>query len=160
MNPEIETYSKYIRKQIEDILEALKGLSDGQLNQRPDVPGANSGFVIATHVLGNARAWVLGIACGQPLRRDRAAEFASRGTYEELAKAAAGLSAEISGALKKLDPSTLSDRFVPSQELWGEGFEPNEIARREAFAHVLEHASMHLGQIHLTRDLVSPGSGR
>lgn len=154
MDPEIEIYSRYIRKQIAEVHAALKGLSDEQLNQRPDVPGANSGFVIATHVLGNARAWILGIACGQPLRRDRPAEFASRGTYEELGKAAGALSGEIDAALAGLDPSTLDDRLSPAHELWGEG-EPQEITRREALAHVLEHASMHLGQIQLTVDLVS-----
>ena len=154
MNPEIETYSKYIGKQIEEILAVLKGLSEEQLNRRPDVPGANSGFVIATHVLGNARAWILGIACGQPLRRDRPGEFASRGTYDELEKAAGGLSDETNAALAQLDASTLGDRLSPSQELWGEG-EAHEITRREALAHVLEHASMHLGQIQLSRDLVS-----
>jgi len=153
MNPEIETYSKYIRKQITDIYAALQRVNDEQLNQRPDVRGANSGYVIATHVLGNVRAWVLGIACGQPLSRDRPAEFASSGTYDALAKAASALLDEINEALAALDPSTLNDRFVPSQELWGEG-EPNEISRREALAHVLEHASMHLGQIHVTRDLL------
>jgi uncharacterized damage-inducible protein DinB len=97
-----------------------------------------------------------GIACGQPLSRDRPAEFASSGSYETLGKAACALSGEIAEALEALDPSTLEDRFVPAQELWGEG-EPEEISRREALAHVLEHASMHLGQIHLTRDLVSKG---
>jgi uncharacterized damage-inducible protein DinB len=154
MDAEIETYSKYIRKQIADVHAALKGLDDVQLNQRPGVPGANSGFVIATHVLGNARAWILGIACGQPLRRDRPREFASHGTYEELGKAACALSGEIDAALAELDTSTLDDRLSPSRELWGEG-EPEEISRREALAHVLEHASMHLGQIQLTRDIVS-----
>jgi uncharacterized damage-inducible protein DinB len=153
MNPEIETYSKYIRKQISDIHASLKGLSDEQLNQSPDVPGANSGYVVASHVLGNVRAWVLGIACGQPLGRDRPAEFASSGTYEAFGKAAHALSSEIDEALAGLDPSTLDDRFVPAQELWGEG-ESNEISRREALAHVLEHASMHLGQIQLTRDML------
>jgi hypothetical protein len=153
MNAEIETYSKYIRKQIADIHAALRGLTDEQLNQRLDIPSANSGYVIATHVLGNVRAWILGIACGQPLSRDRAAEFASSGTYEALGKAASALSDEINEALAGLDPSTLDDRFVPAQELWGEG-EPNVISRREALAHVLEHASMHLGQIQVTRDLL------
>jgi uncharacterized damage-inducible protein DinB len=156
MDREIETYRKYIRKQIADVHASLKGLSDGQLNQSPGVPGANSGYVIATHVLGNARAWVLGIACGQPLSRDRPAEFASSGTHDALGEAARALSGEIDEALSGLDPSTLDNRFVPPQELWGEG-EAEEISRREALAHVLEHASMHLGQIQITRDLVRQG---
>jgi uncharacterized damage-inducible protein DinB len=153
MNGEIETYSRYIRKQIADVHAALNGLNEAQLNQRPKVSSTNSGYVIATHVLGNARAWILGIACGQPLGRDRPAEFASRGTYEELGEAASALSGEIEAALAGLHASTLGDLLTPSQELWGEG-EAHEITRREALAHVLEHASMHLGQIQLTRDLV------
>lgn len=154
MNPEIETYSKYIRKQIADIQESLSGLSEEQLNQRPDLPGANSGYVIATHVCGNARAWVLGIVCGQNLRRDRPAEFGSVGTYEALRKESGMLSGEVESALATLDLQRLSERLVPSQELWGEG-EPHQISVREALAHVLEHAAMHLGQIQVTRDLVT-----
>jgi|SRR3990172_4227162 len=160
MDAEIETYSTYIRKQVADVRDALKGLSDEQLNRAPGVEGSNSAYVIATHILGNARAWVLGIACGQPLRRDRPAEFSSQGTYEELRCAACALSDEIDEALAALDPSRLDERLVPSQELWGEGFEPTKISRREALAHVLEHASMHLGQIHITRDLVVAGGSR
>lgn len=86
MDPEVGTYSKYIRKQIADIRAALEGLSEEQLNRRPDVPGTNSGYVIATHMLGNARAWVLGIVCGQALRRDRPAEFASSGSYDDVSR--------------------------------------------------------------------------
>ena len=158
MNPEIETYSTYIRKQIADVHAALKGLSEEQLNKQPDIPDANSGYVVATHVLGNVRAWVLRIVCGRPLRRDRPGEFASSGTYDELGKAACALSGEIESALTALDPATLGDRSVPSQELWGEG-EPHVTSRREALAHVLEHASMHLGQIQLTVDFVRGQSG-
>ncbi len=158
MHPEIETYSKYIRKQIVDVVATLEGLSEEQLNRRPEVPSANSGFVIATHVFGNARAWVLGIACGHPLGRDRPAEFASRGTYEDLVEEAGALSGEIGEALGALEPSRLDERLVPSQELWGEG-EPYEVSRREALAHVLEHASMHLGQAQLTADWVRSESG-
>ncbi len=102
---------------------------------------------------------MLGIVCEQPLRRDRPGEFASSGTYEELGKAACALSGEIDAALAALDTSTLDDRFVPVQELWGEGA-PHEMSRREALAHVLEHASMHLGQIQVTTDLVRGRGGQ
>jgi hypothetical protein len=156
MTPEIDTYSRYIREKIADIHAALRGLSEDDLNRPPDLPGANSPYVIATHTFGNMRAWVLGIACGQDLRRDRPAEFASRGTYEELGVAACKLSGVIDEALQSLDPATLGDRFVPPQELWGEG-EPREIARRDAFAHALEHAGIHLGHIHMTVALLRSG---
>jgi hypothetical protein len=152
----MDTYSRYIREKIDQLRDVVAGLSEDDLNREPDLPGANSPYVIVTHTLGNMRAWVLGIICGQDLRRDRPAEFASRGTYEELVVAAGKLSGEIESALEKLDSKTLDDRFIPAQELWGEG-QPREIARRDGFAHVLEHAGTHLGHIQMTVQLLQAG---
>jgi uncharacterized damage-inducible protein DinB len=153
MDPEVATYSKYIREKIAQIHAALRDLTEDELNRSPEVPGANSGFAIATHTFGNVRAWVLGVVCGEDLRRDRPAEFASRGTYEALEVAACKLAGDVEEALQKLDPKTLGDRFVPVRELWGEGL-PVEMERREALAHVLEHAGIHLGHIHMTVELL------
>ncbi len=153
MNPDVETYSYFIRKRIDSIRECLPPLNEDQINRAPPVKGANSAFVIATHVLGNARAWVLGIACGRELKRDRPAEFAARGTLADFDKAASVLSSQIESALCELDPAQLDRRFKPSQELWGEG-EPREVTARRALADVLEHAALHLGQVQPTRDWV------
>jgi len=131
----------------------LSGLTTEQLNSVPGIDGANSAYVIAAHVFGNARAWVLGVACGQDVTRDRPAEFASSGSYEELSTAARRVSAEVEGALKALSPSALDRRLVPPQKLWGAG-EPYEISVRQALADVLEHASIHLGHVQMTRDIV------
>ena len=160
MNPEIEVYSHQIRSLLERVLACLEGLSEEQINWRPPIEGANSGCAIAAHTLGNARAWVLGIACGQEMGRDRPAEFRASGRYADLADEARQLSREIAAALAALDPSALDKRLVPSLELWGEG-EPSEISVRHALMHVVEHASIHLGELHVTRDLsASGGSGQ
>jgi uncharacterized damage-inducible protein DinB len=156
MNAEIEAHSAYLRKRVADIHEALRELSPADLNRAPDVPGANTAFVIATHTFGNLRAWVLGIVCGQDLRRDRPAEFASRGAYEDLGVAACKLSGEIDEALQKLDPKTLDDVITPAPELFGEG-QTYEMTRREALLHPLEHASIHLGHIQMTVQLLKAG---
>ena len=153
MNADVETYNKYIRKQIADVHAAVKGLSEEQLNRRPDCArceqrlrdrdarhrqptGVGAGYRLRAAVAARppGRVRVVGEVRGaregglRPFGRDR-------------------------GRAAALDPSTVEDRFVPSKELRGEG-EPHEISRREALAHVLEHASMHLGQIQLTADLV------
>ncbi len=151
MNPEVDTYSHCIREKIAQIHAALRDLSGDELNRAPDLRGANSGFVIATHTFGNMRAWMLGVVCGQDMRRDLPAEFASRGTYAELGVVACELSGEIEAAVQELNPATLSDRFVPALELWGEGH-PIELERRGCLAHVLEHAGTHLGHIQMTVD--------
>ncbi len=152
MDAEIEVYGRQIRSLLDRICSSVEGLSEEQLNWRPPIDAVNSAYVIAAHTLGNARTWVLGIACGQPIRRDRPGEFRAAGRYTELATATRELSAEIEAALAALPPSALERRLVPSQELWGEG-EPYEISVRQALIEVVEHASIHLGEIHVTRDL-------
>jgi len=152
MNREIEVYSHQIRSLLKRVPACLEGLSEVQLNRQPPIEGANSVYVIAAHTVGNARAWVLGIACGQEMGRDRPAEFRATGSYAQLAEETQELLEEIEAALTALDASALDRRVVPSQELWGEG-EAREISVRQALIGVVEHASIHLGELHVTRDL-------
>jgi hypothetical protein len=154
MTPEIQLLGTYLRAKIDEILAAVAALTDEELNTVPDIPSANSCYVIATHVFGNMRASVLGIACGVPVHRVRSEEFEASGTIVALADSGRRLSGEIAGALAALDPSALDERLVPSQELWGDGI-PHEQSRREALLHPLEHAGVHLGQIMLTVDLLT-----
>ena len=99
MDAEIEAYSQQIRSLLERVRASLEGLSEAQLNWRPPIDGANSAYVIAAHTLGNARAWVLGIACGRATERDRPAEFRVAAGSAELGATARDLSAEIEAAL-------------------------------------------------------------
>lgn len=153
MNAETESLSRQIRSILERVSACLEGLSEAQLNWKPPVDGGNSVYVIATHTLGNARAFVLGIACGRPLERDRPAEFRASGRDgAELAAQGRRLSDDFEAALAGLSAADLGRRLLPPQSLWGEG-EAQEISVREAILHVVEHASIHLGQLQITRDL-------
>ncbi len=152
MDAEIEVYSRQIRSLLDRICASVEGLSESQLNWQPTIDGANSAYVIAAHTLGCVRGWVLGIACGRATGRDRPAEFRATGGYTEIATATRELSAEIQAALAALPPSSLDRRLVPSQELWGED-EAHEISVRQALIQEIEHAAIHLGQLHVTRDL-------
>jgi uncharacterized damage-inducible protein DinB len=153
MDAEIETLSRQIRTFLGRVCDCLRGLTETQLNWHPPVAGANSAYAIAAHTLGNARAWVLGIACGQPVERDRSAEFRASGRdAAELVAGGERLSQEIGAALAALVPSDLDRRLVPLPMLWGDS-EPYEISVREALLHVVEHASLHLGQLQITCDL-------
>jgi len=153
MDAETESLSRQIRSILERVSACLEGLSEAQLNWRPPIDGGNSVYVIATHTLGNARAFVLGIACGQPIERDRPAEFRASGRdAADLTARARRLSDDIEAALAGLPSSGLDRRLLPPQSLWGEG-EAQEISVREAILHVVEHASIHLGQLQITRDV-------
>jgi len=154
MDAEIAAYDASIAGRLERVCELVRGLSAEQLNRKP-VDGGNSMFVLATHTAGNARAWIVGIAAGQALRRDRPAEFAAAG--DDAAALIAGVEAiarDVHAAAAGIDPARLGVRFTPARELWGEG-EPYEISVREAFLHVIEHASIHVGHMQLTRELVA-----
>lgn len=153
MDAEMESLSHQIRSILERVSACLDGLSEAQLNWKPSIDGGNSLYVIATHTLGNARAFVLGIACGQSLERDRPAEFRASGRdAADLVAQGRRLSNDIEAALAGLAPSALNCRVLSPQSLWGEG-QAQEISVREAILHVVEHASIHLGQLQITRDL-------
>ena len=73
---EIATYRGSIAQRMRLLRHAVDGLDASQLNFKPSFAGSNSIWVLATHALGNAQAWILGIACGREMSRDRPAEFA------------------------------------------------------------------------------------
>lgn len=153
MHPEIAAYHAQLRTTFERIAACVEQMPPDSLDWQPPAPGANSACVIVRHVMGNARAWLIGIVAGEPLRRDRPGEFASTcDDVAELARhvrdgAAAGLR-----ALEALPPERLDLCMTPPRELWGEGA-PVELRVRDAVIHVIEHASMHLGHLALTADL-------
>lgn len=155
MDGEIDSVWRAIRAKVDDLLELVGRLDAAAVNRAPDVAGSNSPFVIMTHVLGNIRAWVPGIVCGQPLDRDRPSEFRSHGTLAELHTAADVLVADCEAALRTLEATRLGDRIVPRQVLFGEG-ETYEMSRFEALLHPLEHAALHVGQMQMTVDLLRP----
>jgi uncharacterized damage-inducible protein DinB len=155
MNAELDTYDRYIREKIEQLVEAAGALDD-DLNRAPDFDGANSAFVIATHTFGNMRSFVTGVAGGVKQRRDRPGEFASSGTIGDLRAAANALKADVTAALGGIDPASLDEVIMPTKELWGEG-EPHEMSRRDAIVHALEHAGIHYGQMLVTVDLLRSG---
>lgn len=151
---EIDQYIKELRKLFDRLCKAVEGLSDAHLNWRAPAAQTNSIYAIATHTLGNARAWILGICCGAPIERDRPAEFRAAGTEASpIIASARGLLAEIEDALRKLPAESLGELREPRQQLWGAGT-AEAVTGREAILHVIEHYATHLGQIEITRDLV------
>jgi uncharacterized damage-inducible protein DinB len=153
MTAAAQTYLIEINKLLDRLCGAIENLTEDQLNYKPPFPEANSVFVIATHTLGNAEAWVLGIACGRPIDRDRAAEFRSSGAdAKPLIERARDLSRQFDEGLAALPDEALDVRREVSQSHWGAG-ETHDVSPREALLHVIEHAANHLGHIEVTRDL-------
>lgn len=159
MNAAVELYNKELQHQLDKLCGAIDGLDVELLNWRPTIPDANSIHAIATHVLGNVRAWLLGICCGQPVKRDRPAEFrATASNARELIERTRVVGREAEEALKALDPTTFDElREVPDRLTSRRSREP--VTGRDAVVHAIAHAAEHLGHIEITRDLARTAVG-
>ena len=91
----------------------MDGLTDEQVNWSPPLTEANSLCVIATHALECARSYVLDIACGLDVGRNRPAEFAAKKSVEELRALVQELGPEIGRVLAEMDPPRREFRSVP-----------------------------------------------
>lgn len=128
------------------ILQAIEGLPSEALDW---VPGEdmNSISVLVFHTTGSVRFWIGDIAAQEPSNRDRDAEFRVRGVGTDILKKRLADNLEyVSSVLEKMSLQDLeSSRVRPS--------DGREFTVAWALLHALEHATSHLGQIQITRQL-------
>jgi uncharacterized damage-inducible protein DinB len=128
------------------ILEALDGLPEAALDW---VPGQdmNSISVLVFHLTGAERFWIGDIAAQESSNRDRDAEFRVRGVGMDILKKRLTDNLEYAHiVLEKMNLQDLeSARTRPS--------DGSEFTVAWALLHALEHATSHLGQIQITRQL-------
>ena len=157
MNNELALYVDELHRLFDRLEQSVRGLDERTLNWRPPVAEPNSIFVLGTHILGNAEGWILGIACGQRIPRDRDAEFVSSGSSAApLLDGAQELLQRIDAALAALPEGALDEERDPTQALWGVGT-THPVSVREAIMHVIEHAALHLGHIDMVKELAKAG---
>ena len=127
--------SEYLPK----IRQAVRGLSEEDVWWRPNEASNSIGNLIL-HLAGNARQWVVAGIGGQADLRRREEEFLRREglSAADLLGRLEGALGEVDGVLAGLDPTTLGEARVI------QGF---EVTVLEALYHVVEHFSMHTGQI-------------
>src|SRR6185436_8819601 len=128
----LEDYSAKIER-------CLKLLSDEQIWWRAN-PESNSIGNLLLHLSGNIRQWIVVGLGDVPDTRDRDSEFAQRDIVPatELLDRLRQTVHEADATLAGFDPHKLSQNF-PIQGL--------EVSGLEAIFHVVEHFSMHTGQI-------------
>jgi uncharacterized damage-inducible protein DinB len=118
---------------------------------------SNSVGNLLLHLDGNVRQWIVrGIAAestSAPGERDRAGEFAAQSGpgADELLARLEGTLREADAVLAALPPDALGARRVIQGE---------EVTVLEAICHVVEHFSLHLGQIIWAAKMHAPGAIR
>lgn len=128
-----------LRQSESRILQCLDRLSAEQLWWRGSEE-SNSVANLVLHLCGNVRQWIIASLGGQPDQRERDGEFAAREGLE---------SPELQGRLKQtLDEATTIIRGLDPERL-GDAvrIQGHDTTVLEAIYHVVEHFSLHTGQI-------------
>ena len=138
------------------LTDFLASLDEDALNWSPLAVETNSIAALATHIAGSLDNW-FGRAVGEPVRRDRDAEFSARSS-------AADLVARIDDALttvrrrcrllEEIDPATVYRVQRLSRN------EVSDLTVAWCVEHAVIHTGEHWGQIQLTRQLYLDGRRR
>ena len=145
-------YISILQERHNDILEALEGLPPAALDWTPG-PEMNSISVLVFHLTGAERYWIGDIAAQEPSHRDRDAEFRVHDIGLDILRKR--LIDNLEYARQVLDKMSLQDlelvRILPRDR--------RELTVGWALLHALEHATLHLGQIQITRQLWEGSKG-
>ena len=95
---------------------------------------------LVLHLAGNVRQWIVAGLAGAPDTRERDREFSARGdiSIPELTERLRGIVAEAAAAIAAVAPERLAERVV---------IQKYDVSVLEAIYHVVEHFSLHMGQI-------------
>ena len=140
------------------VVESLTGVPPAALNQQIALPEANSLFALATHLVGAGEFWVLTLAGGRDVDRDRAAEFAASGNFEQIAARYGRWLTAVHEVLDGL-PGELLDRIAEPRATYRGTLGDAPMTLRECLLHAVEHSALHQGQIEITRQLLMSGKG-
>jgi len=136
---------------VEDFLPKIERcltlLSDEQIWWRPNAESNSIGNLLL-HLSGNARQWIVCGLGGAIDARDRDSEFAQRETIPR-----ADLLGRLQQTIREVDATFAKfdlDRLLEKKTIQG-----LEVTALEAILHVVEHFSMHAGQIILLTKLLT-----
>ena len=130
-----------------DMAKAIEGLTPEQLDWSPG-PEMNTLSVLVTHTAGAERYLIGELVGGDPVARDRAAEFRGQGvTAADLASRLDAVLAHTRAVLEPLTPADLEGLCAPMRD-------GTAHTRAYMLAYALDHAALHLGHMQITRQLL------
>jgi len=150
---EASHFAVVLERIVRNALAQVRDISDVDLNRPLKLPESNTAFVLATHLIGSAEYWVLELAGGRDVQRDRLSEFRATGTRAELAARYEHWLAAMQELLPTLPNYRLNQlACVPAHYHPALTKEPMTIC--DALLHAVEHCALHQGHLELTRQLL------
>ena len=137
------------------IAHLLDALPPEALWQRP-AEGSNAIGNLLRHLAGNVRQWIVGGIGGSSGARDRSGEFAADAATD--GAQAAVLLEHLDAALR--DADAVLATLTPADLLTRRAIQSREVSVLSAIFHVVEHFSMHTGQMILLAKALAPGQVR
>ena len=134
-------------------LAQFRDMSDVDINSPLELPESNTAFVLATHLIGSAEYWVLELAGGRDVQRDRPSEFRATGTATELGARYERWLAAMQELLYTL-PDERLDQLVSVPASYHPTLVEEPMTLRDALLHAIEHCALHQGHLELTRQLL------
>jgi uncharacterized protein DUF664 len=149
----VDELISYVERALDEMTVIVTGLGDDAANQRPDLPGANSPYVILRHCLGVMDFWGGHVVAGRAVDRDREAEFRAAGPVAGLLEATDEAKVRFRANAASAEPGAPVRGTRP-------GMTPGAleiVSQGSSLLHVLEEVTQHLGQMEITRDLLRRG---
>ena len=137
-----------------DVLQQLCSVPEQVLNQPLSLPETNTLFALATHLVGAGEYWVLALAGGRTIARDRLAEFHATGALAELVTRYERWMADTHEVLESL-PDAEMERVVQPHPTFQARIPNLPMTVRDCLLHAVEHSALHQGHIQLTCQFLS-----
>jgi len=144
-----DEYAYFVDRAIDGMTAIVGELGDRLACERPDLPGANSPYVILHHCLAVLDYWGGHVVAGREVRRDRDAEFRASGPVAALIAAAAAAKRQFAEDLATAQPAA-PPRRPPLASTW----QGPAQTQGHALLHLLQELAQHHGQAELTRDML------
>jgi hypothetical protein len=145
-----DDYLWFVDEALDGMVDIVTALGDDLANRRPDLPGANSPYVLLHHCLGVIEYWAGHIVAGRTIARDRDAEFRAHGPVGELVARTRWAREQLATDLASLEPAA-PPRGVPKA---GDADLPVARTQGGALMHVYEELAQHRGQMETCRDVL------
>ncbi len=146
MQPFFEDYLSILEERHQELLNALDGLPGPALDWNPG-PEMNSIAVLIFHLTGAERYWIGDVVAQVSSNRDRDAEFKVHGV--ELDRLKSRINDNLAYARTVLNGLVVSDLEAARRS----PRDGSQVKVGWALMHALEHLTLHLGHIQLTRQL-------
>jgi hypothetical protein len=146
-----------LQENLTAVADLVVGLGDDLAARRPDLPGANTPYGIANHCVGLVEFWLGSVVGGERIPRDRDGEFTATGAVADVAARLRDVNDRVPGWVQIALGEGPRDRTAVGSTRTAA---VKESTPEWMLLHVVRELSQHLGQLEITRDLLTaPADG-